>query len=116
MNGMNLTRLMKIFGKMMDITLKMKDENQIILSQKQIVTIMNFLRFLKTFHCILLDYPIQMRGLLDTSILDKNWRGYTPKTFVSDKLSPDNLILVEMVNVPLHVIQKTITSILIVLD
>src|SRR5436305_9850196 len=118
MNGENLTLPVKIFSKIMNITPKTRDGDQTIPDQNQklIAMMTNTSKYLKFFHCILLDYPIRMHNQLDIVILDKNWKDYTPKIFVLGKSLLANLIIVKMVNVPLPAIQKTIMFILTALD
>src|SRR5581483_5419154 len=68
----------------------------------------NSLKSLKTFHHILLDYPIPTLNLLDINTLGKNWKGYTPKISALGKSLPDNPTLEGTANAPLPVIQRTI--------
>src|SRR5437016_14004816 len=95
MNGENLIPLVKIFGKIINITPKTKDGDQTILdrNQKSIAMIMNTSKYLKFFHRILLDYPIPMHNQLDINTPDKNWKDYTPKIFALGKSLPANPII-----------------------
>src|SRR5436305_548800 len=114
MAGEKSTMTEKIPGKTTE--LKTIPGDQTILSQKWIVTMMNFLKSLEVFHHILLDYLTPMLNPLVTNTLGKSWKDYIPKTFALGKLSPDNPILEEMANALSPAILKTTIPIPIALN
>src|SRR5947199_1403602 len=112
--GEKSTMTEKIPGKTTE--LKTIPGDQTILSQKWIVTMMNFLKSLEVFRHILLDYLTPMLNPLVTNTLGKSWKASIPKTFALGKLSPDNPILEEMVNAIPPAILRTTIPITIVLN